>query len=328
VLDPHFTKPTYVTGYDITPGHLTEIHHVQIFHIDATQAAQGKQRNEGGKPGWSCYAGPNLQSHGNRLSRTPASADAPRRHRVPGFTGQPGLIAGWVPGQDPMIYPEGSGILFEPGDAVVLQIHYHYVTAPIPDRTTVSLQTSPGTEKIKPLDVINPIGPVEIPCMPGATEKLCDRNAAIADDVKLYGPSGAAFESGLLGLCGKTADELAATFHNGVASSTCDSRVPETGIMVGALGHMHTLGKSFRMTLDPGTPNQKVLLDIPQWNFDWQMNYEFQKPIHVTAGETIRMDCSWDRSLDPNRPQKYIVFAEGTEDEMCFGTYALIPDQY
>jgi hypothetical protein len=57
-----------------------------------------------------------------------------------------------------------------------------------------------------------------------------------------------------------------------------------------------------------------------------QMNYEFATPIHVTAGETVEMQCSWDRSLDPNRPQKYIVFAEGTEDEMCFSTYAIIPN--
>jgi hypothetical protein len=95
---------------------------------------------------------------------------------------------------------------------------------------------------------------------------------------------------------------------------------------VGVLGHMHTLGKSFRYTLDPGKPQAKILLDIPNWNFDWQMNYALEKPIHVTAGQKILMECSWDRSLDPNRPSKYIVFAEGTEDEMCFGTYALIPD--
>jgi hypothetical protein len=99
-------------------------------------------------------------------------------------------------------------------------------------------------------------------------------------------------------------------------------------VIIGAMGHMHTLGKSFRLTLDPGAPDQKVLLDIPTWNFDWQMNYGFATPLHVEKGQTIRMDCTWDRSLDPNRPQKYIVFAEGTEDEMCFSTYALIPDQH
>jgi polyisoprenoid-binding protein YceI len=329
VLDPHFTKPTYITGYQVTPAHRTEIHHVQIFQINGSQAAAGEQRSgSDGKPGWSCYTGPNLPSGGRETAITPGSASHPRRHHVPGFTGQPGLIAGWVPGQDPVVYPEHSGILMEPGDALVLQVHYHYDTTPVPDRTTVAIQIEPGTTKIKPLDIINPIGPVEIPCMPGATEPLCNRSAAIADDARLYGPAGAFIEPGLLALCGETAQELAATFHNGVASSTCDSTVPESGIIVGAMGHMHTLGKSFRLTLDPGTPQQKVLLDIPTWNFDWQMNYEFQTPIHVNAGETIRMQCSWDRSLDPNRPQKYIVFAEGTEDEMCFSTYAMIPDHY
>ena len=69
--------------------------------------------------------------------------------------------------------------------------------------------------------------------------------------------------------------------------------------MVAVFGHMHTLGKSFRLTLQPGTPQQKVLLDIPVWNFDWQMNYGLAQPLHVTAGETIEMSCSWDRSLDP-----------------------------
>ena len=30
--------------------------------------------------------------------------------------------------------------------------------------------------------------------------------------------------------------------------------------------------------------------------------------------------------MDPNPPSKYIVFAEGTRDEMCFGTYGVIAD--
>ena len=40
----------------------------------------------------------------------------------------------------------------------------------------------------------------------------------------------------------------------------------------------------------------------------------------------MRITCSWDRSLEPNRPPKNIMIAEGTEDEMCFNTYSLIPD--
>ena len=328
VLDPHITKPMYMTGYAVTPDKITEIHHAQIFHIDAAQAKAGEQLSgQDGKPGWSCYAGPSLPDAGARGSHMGRRAqEQAKKSFVGGFTGQPGLVAGWVPGQDPVIYPYDSGILMQPGDALVLQIHYHYDTTPVPDRTTVSLQLTPGTAHVKELDIINPIAPVEIPCMPGVIAPLCDRNAAIADDARLYGGFGAGIEPGLLLLCGKTYQELAADFKNGIAHTTCDYTVPYDGTIVSVLGHMHTLGKSFRLTLDPGTPQQKILLDLPVWNFDWQMNYGLAQPIHVHGGEKIEMSCSWDRSLDPNRPPKYIVFAEGTEDEMCFGTYAMIPD--
>ena len=125
----------------------------------------------------------------------------------------------------------------------------------------------------------------------------------------------------------KTPEELTAD-PTALPSSSCNWPVRQAGQIVGVLGHMHTLGKSFRLTLSPGTPDEKVLLDIPTWNFDWQMNYALAQPLHVAAGQTIRMECSWDRKLDPTRPEKYIVFAEGTEDEMCFSTYAIIPDNH
>ena len=318
VLDPHLTQPTYVTGYAVTPGQRQEIHHVQIFHIDSSQVAAAATRSgSDGKPGWSCYGTVDLPS--GKRDRT--------ARNVPGFTGQAGLIAGWVPGQDPVVYPNGSGILMEPGDALVLQVHYHYYDPPVPDRTTVSIQTEPGSDNLKRIDIINPIAPVEIPCAPGANAPLCDRNAALADDANLYGPIGSLAETGLLALCGKTSDELAAiALQTGIAKTTCDYTVPESGTIVSVFGHEHTLGQTFRLTLDPDAAEPTVLLDIPRWNFDWQMNYALAQPIHVVAGQKIRMDCSWDRTLDPNRAPKYIVFAEGTEDEMCFGTYALIPD--
>jgi len=320
VLDPHFTKPTYVTGFQVIPDHRAEIHHVQIFHIDASQAAAGRQiSGADGKPGWSCYGTVNLPSTQRHAFRS-------SERRVPGFSGQAGLFAGWVPGQDAVVFPKDSGVLFEPGDALAFQVHYHYDTTPVPDSSTVEFQTAPGTEKLRPIDIINPIAPVEIPCMPGTKAPLCDRNAALAEDAHLYGPVGASVEPALLALCGKTADQLAATFRDGVASSTCDYTVPESGTIVSVFGHEHTLGKSFRLTLDPGTSSQRILLDIPTWNFNWQMNYGLAHPIHVNAGEMIEMSCSWDRALDSNRTPKYIVFAEGTEDEMCFSTYSIIPD--
>jgi polyisoprenoid-binding protein YceI len=309
VLDPHLTQPTYITGYSFTPDVVTEIHHAQIFHVSASRAADNEAlMGQDGKPGWQCYGGPEVG----------------RVDSIHGFTGEPGLIAGWAPGQDPVIYPGHSGILMQPGDVLVLQVHYHYDTTPVPDQSSLSLQLDPGTANIKPIDIINPLAPVEIPCMPGDVAPLCNRNAALANAFKEYGSTGLV-EQGLLALCGQTVQGLTQGF-DGVAHSSCTMNVPENGELITVFGHMHTLGKSIRLILDPGTPQQQVLLDIPNWNFDWQMNYALVTPIHVTTADSVEMQCTWDRSIDPNRPSKYLVFAEGTEDEMCFGTYAIIPD--
>jgi polyisoprenoid-binding protein YceI len=309
VLDPHFTQPTYITGYSFTADQVTEIHHSQIFHVGADRAADNQALSgQDGKPGWQCYGGPEVG----------------RVDNLPGFTGEPGLIAGWAPGQDPVVYPDHSGVLMQPGDVLVLQVHYHYDQTPVPDQSSLSLQIEPGTAPVHRIDIINPLAPVEIPCMPGDVAPLCNRRAALANAFHQYGGTGLA-EQGLLPICGQTAEGLTQGF-NGVAHSSCTMPVPESGQLITVFGHMHTLGKSIRLILDPGSPQQQVLLDIPNWNFDWQMNYALATPIHVTSSDRVEMDCTWDRSIDPNRPPRYLVFAEGTEDEMCFGAYAIIPD--
>ena len=132
-----------------------------------------------------------------------------------------------------------------------------------------------------------------------------------------------------------------------VAHSSCDHPVAQDGKLLAVLGHMHEIGKSFRMTLDPGTPNERILLDIPRWDFDWQYNYPVADDIELHKGDVIRVECSWDRHLFQNdlnasrnqagdamvqafpqfAPQPhYVTWAEGTEDEMCFSTIATVPN--
>ena len=337
ILDPKFTSATFMTGYSVTPTERSVVHHSQIFHITADQVDSIQMRSgSDGKPGWSCLAGPTLPSgprpQGSGTGQAPgqgAPGGMPTGGPPAGAGGAPnaGVIAGWAPGQDPVRFPLRSGILMQPGDVLVLQMHYHYESKPVADRTTVKIEVEPGTADLKALTIVNPLGPVEIPCDAGATEPLCDREASLAEAGRLYGRPGSAIEPALLGLCGRTASELAATYNDGTASSSCDYKVPVDGQIVSTMGHMHTLGSTFRLTLEPDGPSPTVLLDIPQWDFDWQMNYDLQTPVHVTAGQTIRMDCSWDRKNEPRRPQKYVIFAEGTEDEMCFSTYAIVPDK-
>ena len=323
VLEPELSDPMFLTGYTFIGDQVDQLHHAQVFHISAEQRESARER-EGvdGQSGWSCYSGPDLA--GQRPDIDPSKP----RVRDVGFAGQANLVAGWVPGQAPVIYPESSGILLEPGDALVLQIHYHFPVTPVEDQSGLAIQLSDMDSGIRELRVVNPLAPVEIPCAPeDADEPLCDRTAAMEENVRLYGPSGASNENGLLMLCNRRPDEMTADFDGRIARSSCDLVIPEDGVITGVLGHMHTIGSTLRMTLDADTPEEQILLDIPEWDFDWQMNYQLQKPLRVKAGQPLRLECSWDRSKAPLREPKYIVFAEGTEDEMCFATYSLIPDR-
>ena len=45
----------------------------------------------------------------------------------------------------------------------------------------------------------------------------------------------------------------------------------------------------------------------------------------MKAGDTIRVECSWDRSLMPNPEPRYVTWAEGTEDEMCYSAVTSRP---
>ena len=55
---------------------------------------------------------------------------------------------------------------------------------------------------------------------------------------------------------------------------------------------MHELGLSIRLTLNPDTENERILLDIPDWDFQWQFNYHPIESIILKDGDIIRVDCA------------------------------------
>ena len=59
---------------------------------------------------------------------------------------------------------------------------------------------------------------------------------------------------------------------------------------------MHLRGRDISVVLDPGTSKEQTLLHIPAWDFHWQDVYYLEHPIHVGAGDTIRVSCTFDNS--------------------------------
>ena len=89
---------------------------------------------------------------------------------------------------------------------------------------------------------------------------------------------------------------------------------------------MHEFGAAYRMTLHPDTPQERILLDIPAWDFEWQLNYEPVEAIRIERGDTVRFECWWDRTLQFMPEPRYITWNEGTVDEMCFSSISVLPD--
>ncbi len=97
--------------------------------------------------------------------------------------------------------------------------------------------------------------------------------------------------------------------------------------ILGVLPHMHLRGKAFKYTLIWPDGRREVIVDIPRYDFNWQLLYRFAEPIDVPAGTTLRADGWYDNSAgnpanpDPTRP---VRFGEQTWEEMMIGYYDYI----
>jgi hypothetical protein len=83
--------------------------------------------------------------------------------------------------------------------------------------------------------------------------------------------------------------------------------------------HMHLRGKDIRYTLVWPDGRQQVLLDVPKFDFNWQLHYELEEPLKIPAGSKIVTLAHYDNSIK-NRynpaPNKEVFWSEQSWDEM------------
>ncbi|MFT7476602.1 MAG: hypothetical protein ACI81L_003559 [Verrucomicrobiales bacterium] len=304
-VDPLLEDDAWVTSMEIRPDETRVLHHGLIFHASQSDRVRADELDGAdGQPGWQCQTIPRLAS---------------------GLLEQ---VAGWAPGTGPITMPEGSGLEVDAGDFFVIQWHYHYDGEALPDNSGIAVEYASGEELAAAggaLDrVYNTIllGPVEIPCASHESGPLCERSAAVDRVRDEFGFESSFIPEVINRQCGVRPDDFA-HFTDGVASSSCDIDAP-TGDVVTIWPHMHELGTTYRLTLNPGTPDERILIDIDQWNFEWQLGYYPDEPLSFDSGDVLRLECGWDRALWPaGLESRYVVWAEGTQDEMCYTGLAL-----
>ncbi len=83
--------------------------------------------------------------------------------------------------------------------------------------------------------------------------------------------------------------------------------------------HMHLRGKDVSYVLTYPDGREQVLLRVPNYNFDWQLQYELAQPIKVPAGSTVKAIARYDNSMR-NRlnpaPHKEVYWSEQSWDDM------------
>lgn len=114
--------------------------------------------------------------------------------------------------------------------------------------------------------------------------------------------------------------------HELVSSVT----LPTDVTLVSVLPHLHLLGKEMRVTATLPDGTKKELVWIKDWNFYWQDNYLFKKPLHLPEGTQLDVFASYDNSADnplnPTLPPKRVLFGNGSTDEMCFAIFQFVAD--
>jgi len=308
LLDPKQSGDVSVTSARIEPGQARVVHHVILFRVAPAQIAEARALDGSDSGlGWSCFGGTGLAAGDDAGSFVDSLNDA-------------SWVSAWAPGWGGNRLPDGTGVPLARGSQIVMQVHYNLLNGRAPDRSRALLTVAPASAGLTPLKTMLLPGPVELACAPAERGRLCSRNEALFDLSRKYG-SGAAFvPAGLLILCRGTASTPVPK-----ATSTCDRRITAPTTIHIAAGHMHLLGSAIRLELNPGTPRAKVLLDIPRWDFHWQNAYALERAVNAAPGDVVRVTCRHDVHKRmhgahgvPKTP-RYILWGEGTTDEMCLG---------
>ncbi len=315
LVDPKLTKPAYLVGSQFLPQNADLVHHAIFFRVPPGDVAEAR-RLDAAVPGegWTCFGGTGIGGAAAEARQLEQGAD---------------WVAAWAPGSSERTIATNAGYLLEPGSQLVMQVHYNLLAtggkAAGTDQSGIRLRLMDRTAHLVALGTTLLPAPVELPCAPGESGRLCDRDAAVFDVIRRFGAQAGATVAGLDLLCDEGRPPTPGPVQR------CDRTVHRAGTVYAVAGHMHLLGRSIKVELNPGTPRARVLLDVPVYNFHDQGARALPRPVTVKPGDVYRVTCTHDATLRGRLPQlrslppRYVVWGDGTSDEMCLGIVIWAP---
>ncbi|MEM7158628.1 MAG: hypothetical protein AAF799_37655 [Myxococcota bacterium] len=259
-------EPQFITGFDVAPGNAQLVHHVLGFRVDPDFFGNREQMEaldamSPDVPGWDCFG---------------AAGDDVFPAGVP---------VTWAPGTGAVEYPEGTGIRFEPGDVLVVQMHYDLAEASGMDQSEVLLKLAPEVEREAHQILWDPFlfseqfgNPLQLP--PG------EQAATYTWDEQMR--------------------EMTALDNSGAGNY-------EEVEILGLIPHMHQRGTTMTIDFETEASGMQCGADVDRWDFNWQINYFLEEPLRVSMTDRMHVTCEWNTMGDTNP----IFPGFGSDDEMC-----------
>ena len=310
LVNPHVTQNSFIVSSQFFPGtgpSSGEVHHAILFMVPPELVSAAQAADNGGK-GWTCFGEPPVLGTG-----------------LGQFLSMPWLSA-WAPGHGKDIMPLTTGTPLPKGSLIIMQVHYNLLIGDQPVSPSVQLDTVPASANLRPTS-IQPLPAIpNIPCPTGVTGPLCDRTAELANLNQRFGTYMGLFDQGLERVCGEDPNNPPLG-----DSTSCTWQIDQPGYIVRTAPHMHLTGVSMKITINPGTPQAKVLMDVPDYNFHFQRAYNLKKWVAVTPGESVQVSCTYNPQLDQQLPAlrklppHFVTWGDGSSDEMCLGLMWEVP---
>jgi hypothetical protein len=196
------------------------------------------------------------------------------------------LVGSWVPGVGDVRLPAGSGLSLKKNGRIIMQIHYNLAAVNAGERFDDQTSLS--------LEVATSPTIQTAKIFPALFQKLSiapnDANSVQSKELP------AVFTSQLFG----------------------DATIYAVN------GHMHLLGKSVRLDVIRADGTSQCLLNIPNYDFNWQQSYELKTPFALKKTDVFKITCTYDNS-EANQPTingvkqmpRMVTWGENTTDEMC-----------
>ncbi len=227
----------------------------------------------------------------------------------------PQLVGLWAPGGTPFTYPPSVAHPLDQGTIFIMQVHYHphANASAAPDLTTFQFTTT-----------------TTAPQWTVVTELL-------GNYTSLPGASGIGLENPPFLI---PPNSPSTTF----TMETTAPKIAGLNVTFGLLAvadHMHLAGTDEAITIQRANPTadnpaSSCLLEVPQWNFNWQRAYIYDAPIAslptVSTGDVIRSRCTYNNTMqnvalasaltqNGQSQTEPISLGETTLDEMCLGAF-------